>query len=104
MRAKKQFKGPPRLKGKNAMKRQDFFLRWDSLMPEDAELAPAVEEGNPCKLGETWRILHSMKDPRTIKTHLHAELLPDAIWTSKAKVISYLPVINSFRKINISDV
>ena len=46
-----------------------------------------MEANNPAKPGVTWNIIHNdLIKPRTIKSHLHRDLLPKQLLAKKAKV------------------
>ena len=68
-------------------------FRWDSLLPSNhAELDDfsKMADDDPCKPGVTWKILHeSLPSPRTIKSHLHKDLLPKQL-LKKGKVCKIL--------------
>ncbi|KAL7644377.1 UNVERIFIED_CONTAM: hypothetical protein RMT77_005207 [Armadillidium vulgare] len=59
------------------------FIEWDSLFPESIAQYFKISENSPCFPGKTWRNLEKLKEPRTIKSHLHMSLLPSTIEKSK---------------------
>ncbi|XP_018018991.1 luciferin sulfotransferase isoform X2 [Hyalella azteca] len=75
------------LSSKPLMNRFPFF-EWDSLMtPELVQALESMPDDNVEKPGAQWRILEREDDPRLIKTHLHRELMPRGVRSSKSKII-----------------
>ena len=77
-------------------------FRWDSLIPSnhaEIDTFSKMADDDPCKLGVTWKILHgSLPSPRTIKSHLHKDLLPKQ-FVKKAKVKKFKTVQCKFQRI-----
>ncbi|XP_027208509.1 luciferin sulfotransferase [Penaeus vannamei] len=67
------------------MKRFPFF-EFDSLVDSSLEV-PGMRADDPMKPGNTWKILQTLKSPRTIKSHLPVALLPKQLWTAHPKII-----------------
>ena len=68
-------------------------------MPEAPGLLPKMDANNPCNPGVTWKLLHSTQGPRTIKSHLHYEILPKGIESAKPKVNLYISLPKDRNKI-----
>ncbi|XP_066943138.1 luciferin sulfotransferase-like isoform X1 [Macrobrachium rosenbergii] len=70
----------------NLMTRFPFF-EWDGLVPEEMEKAPGQLDSDPCLPGNTWKLVNTMKSPRTIKSHLQMPLLPKQFWSVKPRIV-----------------
>nr|XP_053633875.1 luciferin sulfotransferase-like isoform X2 [Cherax quadricarinatus] len=66
------------------MKRFPFF-EFESLRSPDLDTT-GMRKDDPLPPGNTWQISHNLSAPRTIKSHLPKELLPQQIWQVKPKV------------------
>ncbi|XP_037777501.1 luciferin sulfotransferase-like isoform X1 [Penaeus monodon] len=73
--------------GKQGLMRRFPFFEFDSLMPDELETPPDQDPFDPCLPGNTWKIMHTMAEPRTIKAHLQKPLLPTQLWSVKPKIL-----------------
>ncbi|KAG0726994.1 Sulfotransferase 1 family member D1 [Chionoecetes opilio] len=62
------------------------FFEWDALISPDFD-CEGMDKDDPCRPGNTWKILNTMSSPRTIKSHLHMPLLPKQLWKVKPKML-----------------
>lgn len=67
------------------MKRFPFF-EFDCLIDGNLDV-PDMRPDDPMRPGNTWKILQTLKSPRTIKSHLPFAMLPRELWTAYPKII-----------------